>query len=179
MWSPKVIKASDGTEYVARVVAPPDTEEEKGLVTDQRLLDAIQTFVAFNRINPTREQAIRGIMSSNKQSQNDTPKKETGDNTNEEQHQSHISNFLSELSNKPGSEKLSDEEKEGWKDCEWERLYVELERARAAKAALSNRFAQAVVDDDKAKNNEEEEGLIGSAEEGKMVSAHKFVFRLF
>ena len=127
----KVIKAIDGTEYVARVVA--QDEEEEGLVTDQRLLDAIQTFVAFNRIDPTREQAVRGIMSSNKISQDDTPK-EGGEK------QTMVAKFLSDLSSKPATEKLLDDEKRKWKDCEWERLYVELERARQAKAELASRL---------------------------------------
>ena len=122
----KVIKASDGTEYVARVVAPT-SEEDEGLVTDQRLLDAIQTFVAFNRIDPTREQAVRGIMTSNKISQDDTKK--------EQQVTNNVTKFLAELSSLPAHEKLSDEEKRKWKDCEWERLYVELERVRAARRA--------------------------------------------
>merc|ERR1712216_493506 len=87
----KVVKAS-GTEYVARVVQ--STEEDEGLVTDHRLLDAIQTFVAFNRINPTREQAVRGIMTSNKISQDNTEKKE-------DHKQSNVAKFLSELSKQP------------------------------------------------------------------------------
>ena len=124
----KVVKASDGTEYVARVVQR--TEEDEGLVTDHRLLDAIQTFVAFNRINPTREQAVRGIMTSNKISQDDTEKKE-------DQKQSNVAKFLSELSSQPANEELTCEEKRKWKDCEWDRLYVEKERARQAQSALA------------------------------------------
>jgi len=124
----KVVKASDGTEYVARVVK--NTEEDEGLVTDHRLLDAIQTFVAFNRINPTREQAVRGIMASNKISQDDTEKKE-------DQKQSNVAKFLSDLSNQPPNEELTCEEKRKWKDCEWDRLYVEKERARQAQSALA------------------------------------------
>ena len=122
----KVVKASDGTEYVARVVQ--STEEDEGLVTDHRLLDAIQTFVAFNRINPTREQAVRGIMASNKISQDDTEKKEG---------QSNVAKFLSELSSQPANEELTCGEKRKWKDCEWDRLYIEKERARQAQSALA------------------------------------------
>lgn len=124
----KVVKGSDGTEYVARVIQ--STEEDEGLVTDHRLLDVIQTFVAFNRINPTHEQAVRGIMASNKISQDDTEKKE-------DQKQSNVAMFLSELSNKPANEELTCEEKRKWKDCEWDRLYVEKERARQAQSALA------------------------------------------
>ena len=135
----KVIKGSDGTEYVARVVNTKDAPE--GVVTDERLLDAIQTFVAFNRINPTREQAIRGIMASNKQGtaqdNNDTGEEEKAQ-TNEQKYQTNISNFLSQLCNEPPNEKLTEKEKRTWKDCEWERLNLELERARAAKKALSS-----------------------------------------
>eukprot|EP00571_Detonula_confervacea_P000519 CAMPEP_0172316796 /NCGR_PEP_ID=MMETSP1058-20130122/29536_1 /TAXON_ID=83371 /ORGANISM="Detonula confervacea, Strain CCMP 353" /LENGTH=615 /DNA_ID=CAMNT_0013031205 /DNA_START=141 /DNA_END=1988 /DNA_ORIENTATION=+ len=152
----KVVKGSDGTEYVARVVAP-NTEDEEGLVTDQRLLDAIQTFVAFNRINPTREQAIRGIMSSNKQIQDDATGKDGDGN---------ISKFLSELCNQPANEHLTDEEKEAWKDCEWERLYVEIERARAAKSALANRLKVGVKENEdkigKSDNFDEEGGNMES-----------------
>ena len=147
----KVIKASDGTEYVARVVA--NTEVEEGTVTDQRLLDAIQTFSAFNRLNPTREQAIRGIMSSNKHIQDDASDKEGGGNTNAQNYQKHVSTFLSELCSRPANEKLTDEEKRTWKDCEWERLYVTLERARAAKEAMANQL--------KMRANENEEGMEG------------------
>ncbi|KAL7543519.1 hypothetical protein ACHAXR_013047 [Thalassiosira sp. AJA248-18] len=130
----KVVVARDGTEYVARVVAP-NSENSEGYVTDQRLLDSIQTFVAFNRINPTREQVIRGMMSSNKHIQDDTNDEE-GDDSND--HRTNVSEFLSKLCNKPANEQLTDEEKRTWKDCEWERLHVELERARAAKSALAN-----------------------------------------
>ncbi|MFN5999114.1 MAG: hypothetical protein ACK47Z_18620 [Paracoccaceae bacterium] len=113
----KIIKSKDGTEYVATAVAPRG-EDDEGLVTDQRLLDAIQTFVAFNRIDPTREQAIRGFV------------------TRGQQNQIRVSEFISELSSMLPKEKLSDSEKKTWKNCEWERLYMELEGARAAKAAL-------------------------------------------
>ena len=127
----KVVKASDGTEYVARVVK--SAEEDEGLVTDQRLLDAIQTFVAFNRINPTREQAVCGIMTSNKISQDDTEKKE-------DQKQSNVAKFLSELSKQPPNDELTCEEKRKWKDCEWDRLYVEKERARQAQSELASKL---------------------------------------
>ena len=133
----KVVVGPDGTEYVARVVA--NTEEQDGVVTDQRLLDSIQTFVAFNRISPTREQAIRGMMASNKHIEDGgaTKGKKEGDNTTE--HKSNVSTFLSELCNKPANEQLTDAEKRTWKDCEWERLYLEMERARAAKAAMAKK----------------------------------------
>jgi len=138
----KVVKVSDGTEYVARVVASI-ADEKEGIVTDQRFLDAIQTFVAFNRINPTREQTIRGIMSSNKHIKDETTGKE-GDNTNERQHQTEVSKFLSGLCNQPANEKLTDDEKRTWKNCEWKRLHVELERARAAKSALASSLEDGV-----------------------------------
>jgi hypothetical protein len=115
----KVIKVKDGTEYVATAVAQRGEDDEE-LVTDQRLLDAIQTFVAFNRINPTREQAIRGLM------------------TRRQQNQKSVSEFISELSGKPQKGKLSDEEKKTWKNCEWEILHKDLEGARAARALLKN-----------------------------------------
>lgn len=139
----KVVTASDGTEYVARVVAQ-NQEEEEGVVTDQRLLDAIQTFVAFNRISPTREKVIRGMMSS------DMPMNEEGVS------EKLVSKCLSELSNQPANEELTDNEKQMWKDCEWERLHIELERSRAAKKALASRLEVNI------KENEEDEGLINS-----------------
>ncbi len=113
----KVIKVKDGTEYVATAVAQRGEDDER-LVTDQRWLDAIQTFVAFNRIDPTREKAIRGFV------------------TRRQQNHTRVSEFISELSGKPPKEKLSDEEKETWKNCEWERLHNDLEGARAARALL-------------------------------------------
>lgn len=128
----KVVKGPDGTEYVARVVAT-STEEDRGVVTDQRLLDAIQTFVAFNRIDPTREQAIRGIMSSDKQHVQDDGADAKGEGT-----RTNISGFLSELSNLPAHEKLTGREKQTWKTCEWERLYLAMKRAREAKSALAS-----------------------------------------
>ena len=63
--------------------------------------------------------------------------KKEGDNTTE--HKSNVSTFLSELCNKPANEQLTDAEKRTWKDCEWERLYLEMERARAAKAAMAKK----------------------------------------
>ena len=152
----KVIKASDGTEYVARVVAPT-SEEDEGLVTDQRLLDAIQTFVAFNRIDPTREQAVRGIMTSNKISQDDTKK--------EQQVTNNVTKFLAELSSLPAHEKLSDEEKRKWKDCEWERLYVELERVRAARRALAARL-EVSSEEANADTHDNEDGNVDGEKEG-------------
>jgi len=151
----KVIKAKDGTEYVARVVAPL-TEEYQGLVTDQRLLDAIQTYAAFNRINPTREQIIRGFTDSKKpNSQVEAATKEgEGD---EEKKQSMVAKFLSELGSQPASETLTDDEKQTWKDCEWDRLYVEIERARAAKLALANLLE---IKDDTSTPQEERDGLL-------------------
>jgi hypothetical protein len=151
----KVIKARDGTEYVARVVAPL-TEEYEGLVTDQRLLDAIQTYAAFNRINPTREQIIRGFTDSKKpNSQVEAATKEgEGD---EEKKQSMVAKFLSELGSQPASETLTDDEKQTWKDCEWDRLYVEIERARAAKLALANLLE---IKDDTSTPQEERDGLL-------------------
>lgn len=172
----KVVKVSDGTEYVARVVAP-NTEEDEGIVTDQRLLNAIQTFVAFNKISPTREQTIRGIMSSNKQEVQDDAIK--GENT-----KSSISKFLSELSNQPAHEKLTDAEKRTWKTCEWERLHIELQRARAAKSALATRLKGGTNDnEDKADKDDgfdDEEGnsLVksdGMVEEGGEVRWHTLV----
>jgi hypothetical protein len=113
----KVVKAKDGTEYVATALIPRGDVNE-GIVTDQRMLDAIQTFVAFNRIDPTREQAIRGFV------------------TRGQQDKKNVAGFISKLGSKPPKEKLSDEEKTCWKNCEWERLYMELEEARAVKEIL-------------------------------------------
>ncbi|KAL7553635.1 hypothetical protein ACHAWF_016940 [Thalassiosira exigua] len=155
----KVVKASDGTEYVARVVAP-NYDDNKGLVTDQRWLDAIQTFVAFNRINPTREQAIRGMMTSNKQVQEGST-----ESINEQQQQTNTSKLLAELCNLPANEHLTNAEKRTWKDCEWGRLYVELERTRAAKSALASQLDIGMG------GNEEKEGgdeVTPDEEEGAM-----------
>lgn len=150
----KVVVVSDGTEYVA-------SGDEEGVVTDQRLLDAIQTFVALNRINPTREQAIRGMMASNKHIQGDVVDNKR-DDTDGHNHQSNVSKFLSELCKQPANEYLTDKEKLEWKDCEWERLHVELERARAAKSALTNQLQISPKNDGKVGEEEatvdEEEG---------------------
>lgn len=138
----KVVKMSDGKEYVARVDTST-AEEREGYVTDMRLLDAITTFSAFNKINPTREQAIRGLMLRNRRAKVATAKasQESGvTNANKEEEQTMVSSFLSHLCTLPSTEKLTDEEKRRWKDCEWERLYVEIERARVARSALANRL---------------------------------------
>ena len=138
----KVVKMSDGKEYVARV--DTSTPEEKvGYVTDQRLLDAITTFSAFNKIDPTREQAIRGLMLRDKRAKAATAKtsQESGvTNANKEEEETMVSSFLSHLCAFSSTEKLTDEEKRRWKDCEWERLYVEIERARVARSALADRL---------------------------------------
>mmetsp|Transcript_18994 Transcript_18994/g.40052 ORF Transcript_18994/g.40052 Transcript_18994/m.40052 type:complete len:594 (-) Transcript_18994:142-1923(-) len=159
----KVAKANDGTEYVARVVASI-REERDGLVTDHRFLDAIATFVAFNRINPTREQAIRGMMSSNKHVQVESADG-SGDEASGNRNQTEASVFLSELCNKPANEKLTDDEKRRWKDCEWKRLHLELERARAAKSALANKLEHGV---DVNENNAFEEEFTIDEEDGNM-----------
>ncbi len=130
----KIVKARDGTEYVARVVAPL-MEEDEGLVTDERLLDAIQTYAAFNRINPTRGQVVRGFTNSTTPSNQGDVGTEKG--SGDEQIQTIVTKFLSELGSRPTNETLTDAEKQSWKDCEWDRLYVEIERARAAKLALA------------------------------------------
>ena len=57
-----------------------------------------------------------------------------------------FSAFLSELSNQPPNEKLTNDEKRKWKECEWERLYVEIERARAAARAMSERLQIKALD---------------------------------
>lgn len=143
----KVVTATDGTEYVAKAVAS-NPEEKAGYVTDQRLIDAIKTFAAFNRINPTREQAIRGLSSSNANGQGAfVGSKLNGSTKNERQHHTIVSIFLSDLCNQPPNEKLTDDEKRKWKECEWERLYVEIERARAAARAMADRLQIKALDD--------------------------------
>lgn len=121
---------------VMKVVAPL-TEEDEELVTDQRLLDAIQTYVAFNRINPTREQVIKGIMDSKKPSQDDDPTK-ADSNADNSQSQAITSKLLSGLRSNSANERLTDEEKQAWKDYEWDRLHAEIDRARSAKSDLAN-----------------------------------------
>lgn len=141
----RVITSSEGTEYVAKVVAS-DPEDMAGYVTDSRLIDAIKTFTAFNRIDPTREQVIRGLSSSNAQDAF------VGSNLNcstknESQHHTIVSTFLSDLCNKPSNEKLTNDEKRKWKECEWERLYVEIERARAAARVMAERLQIKAVEE--------------------------------
>jgi hypothetical protein len=136
----RVVTATDGTEYVAKVVAT-NPEEKAGYVTDQRLIDAIKTFAAFNRIDPTREQAIRGLSSSNANGQGAfVGSKLKASTKNERQHHTIVSKFLSDLCNQPPHEKLTNDEKRKWKECEWERLYVEIERARAAARVMADRL---------------------------------------
>ena len=139
----KVVKMSDGKEYVARV--DTSTEEKRvGYVTDMRLVDAIATFSAFNKIDPTREQAIKGFMLRNSRMKAAVAKaaEESGvTNANiDEDKDTMVSSFLSHLCNLPSTDKLTDEEKKRWKECEWERLYVEIERARVARSALASRL---------------------------------------
>lgn len=153
----KVVKTNDGKEYIARIDMSSQ-EEKLGYVTDQRLLDAITTFSAFNRINPTREQAIRGLVFRTRKVKPPPPPKATpngnndgsgssdSDNTtkndcnSEKEHETTVSKFLSDLCTRPSTERLTVEEKRKWKDCEWDRLYVEIERARFAMSALASRL---------------------------------------
>lgn len=91
-------------------------------------MHAIQTFVAFNRIDPTRVQAVCGITSS---------KKQVSYNADYEgEVQSDTSSFLSDLRSRPAYERLNDVEKSAWKECEWERLHVEPECTRGAQSIL-------------------------------------------
>lgn len=123
----KIITPYDGTEYIEQVVASGKVEGA-AFVADQRFMDAIQTFSAFNRMNPLRKQAIRGIVSSNG--------KVSCNAENKGEEQSDILAFLSDLRDQPANERLTDCEKITWKECEWQRLYAELERKRAAKSAI-------------------------------------------
>ncbi|KAL3799265.1 hypothetical protein HJC23_012990 [Cyclotella cryptica] len=172
----KIVKINDGKEYVARI-DNSSAEEKMGYVTDQRLLDAITTFSAFNKINPTREQAIRGLTLRNRRIKaasakvagGDTTEDTNTDNTEQEQEQeTMVSQFLSDLRALPSTERLTPEEKRRWKDCEWERLYVEIERARAARSALEERLkiqeddnvgklGEDEIDNDAASEEEQEE----------------------
>lgn len=143
----RVITSSEGTEYVAKVVAS-DPDDMAGYVTDSRLIDAIKTFTAFNRIDPTREQVIRGLSSSNANAQDAfVGSKLYGSTKNESQHHTIVSTFLSDLCNKPSNEKLTNDEKRKWKECEWERLYVEIERARAAARVMAERLQIKAVEE--------------------------------
>lgn len=160
----KVVKGSDGTEYVAKVVASI-ADERDGRVTDHRFLDAIQTFVAFNRIDPTREQVIRGMMASSSG--------EEGNGASEKQHQTHVSKFLSKLCDKPANERLTEEEKRIWKDCEWKRLYVERERAREAKAALTSQLKLGLDDNFTIDDEEDEDSNTRPSEEKNDDTAEK------
>ena len=138
----KVIKMSDGKEYVARVDTST-AEERGGYVTDQRLLDAIATFSAFNKINPTREQAISGLTLRNKRANRAKAEAQRDSgftNANEEEEDTVMTSFISQLSSQPLAEQLTDEEKSRWKDCEWQSLYVEIERARVARSRLADRL---------------------------------------
>lgn len=179
----KVVKMSDGKEYVARVDTSTP-EEKEGYVTDQRLLDAVTTFSAFNKINPTREQAIRGLMLRNKRAKAATARasQESGiTNANKDEEDTMVSSFLSHLSTLPSTEHLTDEEKRRWKECEWERLYVEIERVRVARSVLADRLEiresdsieKFGEDDPDEKVTEEEEEILGDvrAEKEERVSS--------
>ncbi|KAL7468026.1 hypothetical protein ACHAXS_008262 [Conticribra weissflogii] len=148
--------------YGCRVVESGEPMGKEGCVTNQRLLDVIQKFSAFNRINPTREQAIRGLMkaastkksSTSSVSPKSSSRSDSGDGSlshlktseqSEDQHQQKVSKFLSELCVKPGSEHLTTEEKKRWKDCEWEGFQVEMEKAREFQSVIDDQMA---VDDD-------------------------------
>ena len=152
----RFIDPNDGKEYIARVVES-NSVERAGFVTDERFLDAIKTFTAFNRINPTREQAIRGMMGSNKQEIS------SGENDGKITCEpSKASKFLSDLSRKPADERLTQEEKCSWKEVEWEMLYMAIEKVRQAKEALANQIevkndlAFAVVDEREGDENDDE-----------------------
>jgi len=118
-----------------------------GYVTDSRLIDAIKTFTAFNRIDPTREQVIRGLSSNANAQDAFVGSKLYGSTKNESQHHTIVSTFLSDLCNKPSNEKLTNDEKRKWKECEWERLYVEIERARAAARVMAERLQIKAVEE--------------------------------
>jgi len=145
---------NDGKEYIARVVES-NSVERAGFVTDERFLDAIKTFTAFNRINPTREQAIRGMMGSNKQ--------EISNGEGENCEPSNASKFLSDLCQKPADERLTQEEKCSWKEVEWTGLYMAIEKVRKAKEALANQIevkndlAFEVVDEREGDQNDDDE----------------------
>eukprot|EP00984_Skeletonema_dohrnii_P015632 scaffold6778_cov97-Skeletonema_dohrnii-CCMP3373.AAC.8 len=160
----RVVTATDGTEYVAKVVAS-DPQDKAGYVTDSRLIDAIKTYTTFNRIDPTREQVIRGLSSSSVNGQGAlVGSKLDGSTKNERQHRTIVSTFLSDLCHKPSNEKLTDDEKRKWKECEWERLYEEIERARAAARIMAERLQIKTVEE----INEEE--LFGDETDEKQRS---------
>ena len=162
----KIVTASDGTEYVARVVSPI-AEEDLGAVTDQRYLDAIQTFVAFNRIDPTREQIIRGIMASDKHACTETDRDDT-----DQQPQTSESKFILELSKKPPNEHATDGEKQMWKDFKWKTLLIGFDRARAAKAAMS-RCLEDQMDDNEGEGRHRPQFTIDDDDEDKEEEKEK------
>mmetsp|Transcript_19959 Transcript_19959/g.40891 ORF Transcript_19959/g.40891 Transcript_19959/m.40891 type:complete len:607 (-) Transcript_19959:10-1830(-) len=162
--------------YGCRVIESDEPMGEEGCVTNQRLLDVIQKFSAFNRINPTREQAIRGLMkaastkksstssvsptsksSSPSDSGNSSQSYQKTSEQSEDQHQQKVSKFLSELCVKPGSEHLTNEEKRSWKDCEWEGFQVEMEKAREFQSVIDDQMA---VDDDSSFVEDETSGIV-------------------
>ena len=171
----RVVTASDGTEYVASVVAS-NPEEKVGYATDQRLFDAIKVFAAFNRINPTREQAIRGLSSSNANGQGKFIGSDlNGSTKNERQHHTIVSAFLTDLCNQPPNEKLTDAEKRKWKECEWERLYVEIERARAAARAMADRLQIKALDNISEENFFDDEGDVDEKSQGRTSDGYEEV----
>mmetsp|Transcript_1140 Transcript_1140/g.1826 ORF Transcript_1140/g.1826 Transcript_1140/m.1826 type:complete len:136 (+) Transcript_1140:3-410(+) len=124
----KAITPYDGNEYLAQVI-DSDKVRGAGFVTDGRFTDAISTFSAFNRMNPTREKAIRGGFAMMPSGENKVAEvvvsSISSDAENKEVEQSDdamSTTFLSELGQKPGKEHLTDAEKCRWKECEWQRL---------------------------------------------------------
>eukprot|EP00571_Detonula_confervacea_P001949 CAMPEP_0172320422 /NCGR_PEP_ID=MMETSP1058-20130122/40545_1 /TAXON_ID=83371 /ORGANISM="Detonula confervacea, Strain CCMP 353" /LENGTH=405 /DNA_ID=CAMNT_0013035691 /DNA_START=6 /DNA_END=1220 /DNA_ORIENTATION=+ len=109
----KAITPYDGNEYIAQVINNDSDREVKGagFVTDVRYMDAIQSFSAFNRMNPTREKAIHGFMPS--KGQGASVVSSDADNK-EEQSEIMLTSFLSELRGQPGNEHLTGDEKIQW-----------------------------------------------------------------
>eukprot|EP00985_Skeletonema_marinoi_P005625 scaffold2441_cov102-Skeletonema_marinoi.AAC.3 len=177
----KVVTATDDTEYVTKVVES-DPQDKAGYVTDSRLIDAIKTYTTFNRIDPTREQVIRGLSSSSANGQGAlVGSKLDGSTKNERQHRTIVSTFLSDLCHKPSNEKLTDDEKRKWKECEWERLYEEIERARAAARIMAERLqikaVEEINEEDLFGDERREEEMLGRDLDNEVVRTETKSFR--
>ena len=126
----KAITPYDGNEYVAQVIKNNDSNKEvtgAGFVSDVRCMDAIQSFSAFNRMNPTREKAIHGFMplvgQGTRASVSASTVSSDADNKEEQSSDIMLTSFLSDLRGQPGNEHLTGDEKIQWKLCEWQRLF--------------------------------------------------------
>ena len=103
--------------------------------SDGRLLDAVRSFAAFNRRDPTRGRIARDLAAAAGED-GTTSRKEDEETPAAFQRRAEVAEFLAALGREPAQERATAAEKEAWKAIEWKRLCATASSAGEATAKL-------------------------------------------